>query len=577
MNIKFVSNNVINKMGVPSYFRDLLRKYPNIVESNIKFTCLNLYIDANCLFHPQCFKIVDLCIDIDDKKQMMRMMFDAIIKYINYIVNFAKPSNLIYIAVDGVAPVAKISQQRKRRFGGAYNYKHMVLRKHNIKFNDSWSNIVITPGTEFMFCLHNEIEKYCKTVKGINIIYSSYHEHGEGEHKILQHLKNNKDALSKNTKKSIVVYGLDADLIFLMMASELNNVYLLRESTDVIPNKQIKNEILQYVSIDKIKHAILTDKICGLGYIDNWPNKNELIHDYIFICYLLGNDFMPHLLSINIQINGMTHLIRAYNYVCAQLNCCLVNTSKQTEVSLNSLFLIEFLKILADQETYFFTNDLQNFMERANNKICNETEVHKKEIWRIENLQNVIHNNNTIKLGHGEYNEWKMRYYAHYFNTSAHMNEMINDICINYIEGLLWVANYYFNKCSSWRWQYKYTYAPLVSDIVRCIEKMPNIIDIAQSNIKSNDKPISMCSQLLSVVPSKFVEILPNELQHLLISERSPIIDMYPTFHKIDTLNETQLYKCHHILPYLNINRIEDAIEDAKFDDTQSEFMRKLQ
>ncbi len=38
-------------------------------------------------------------------------MIDRIIKYINYIIKFVNPSDNIFIAVDGVAPIAKINQQ----------------------------------------------------------------------------------------------------------------------------------------------------------------------------------------------------------------------------------------------------------------------------------------------------------------------------------------------------------------------------------------------------------------------------------------------------------------------------------
>ena len=87
-------------------------------------------------------------------------------------------------------------------------------KKNKIK----WSNAVITPGTIFMEKLHNELKEYSRNNK-ITTTYSSYHECGEGEHKILQHIKQNKPSNS-------VIYGLDADLIFLSLASEIDNIFL---------------------------------------------------------------------------------------------------------------------------------------------------------------------------------------------------------------------------------------------------------------------------------------------------------------------------------------------------------------
>ena len=46
-------------MGVPGFFRELIKRFPKIVINNPS-RASHLFIDANCLFHPQCFRILAL-------------------------------------------------------------------------------------------------------------------------------------------------------------------------------------------------------------------------------------------------------------------------------------------------------------------------------------------------------------------------------------------------------------------------------------------------------------------------------------------------------------------------------------
>ena len=74
-----------------------------------------LMIDANCMLHPQCFKILGENPNFKNKNKLEEQMIEQCLKYLEYIINFTNPKKLIYIAID-VAPIAKIKQQRMRRF-----------------------------------------------------------------------------------------------------------------------------------------------------------------------------------------------------------------------------------------------------------------------------------------------------------------------------------------------------------------------------------------------------------------------------------------------------------------------------
>ena len=87
-------------------------------------------------------------------------MFINIMKYIDRLVHAVRPRKLIYMAVDGVAPRAKMNQQRSRRFKAAKELKdqaeveeqlrqQMERQGKNLppKGDSSFDHNVITPGT----------------------------------------------------------------------------------------------------------------------------------------------------------------------------------------------------------------------------------------------------------------------------------------------------------------------------------------------------------------------------------------------------------------------------------------------
>ena len=73
--------------------------------------------------------------------------------------------------------------------------------------------------------------------------------------------------------------------------------------------------------------------------------------------------------------------------------------------------------------------------------------------------------------------QWRQRYYYKFFNIKKYQNNSnIEEICQNYMEGLLWTSKYYFDKCESWNWCYKYLHGPTIKELVSyfdiCFDKL---------------------------------------------------------------------------------------------------------
>src|SRR5437016_1812586 len=107
-------------MGVPFFMVWLLKHYrkDNLILYSLTQQVDSLYLDANCLFHPQCFKILE-----HNKSKsgisLENLMIKRILEYMDFLISFVNPKNEIFISVDGVAPIAKVNQQRKRRYRSA--------------------------------------------------------------------------------------------------------------------------------------------------------------------------------------------------------------------------------------------------------------------------------------------------------------------------------------------------------------------------------------------------------------------------------------------------------------------------
>jgi len=552
-------------MGVPGFFLWLWKKYKNqyfvFNKEDIdkeKYKTIDnideLLIDANCLIHPQCYRILSENKNWTNLDKLENLMLDQIIAYIEEIIQFVSPKKCIYIAVDGVAPVAKIKQQRIRRFKSV---KDKILfdnikKKYNKPIDNHWNNSSISPGTQFMQRITSKILEYIKNkklndFKNIKVLFSSGNTPGEGEHKLLQHIRK-KD---KKDNSSYAIYGLDADLIFLALSTQKENIYLIREANQM-DNSQ--TDTLNYVSIDVMKECIhkeLLSKVNKEILGSECLQMNNMMNDFIFICYFLGNDFLAHIPSIDIknyESNGLDVLVEAYIHTINNIQTNVLKIGEKIEF--NDMFMLPFLEYLSFKEADFFKN-----LKKKRVRPCDSTDPYENEMYRIDNLLFPI--DDPIKLGNNE--NWKFDYYEHYFNVTINQQKFINQVCKNYFIGLLWIANYYFAECASWDWYYPFDHAPFISDLANSLKDVKFDEIVFHKN-----QPIKPLVQLLSVLPPQSAFLVPQSYKDIMLSEKSPIIDLYPNDFQLDMLYKHRYWECIPLLPALNIAAVIKATEKKK-------------
>ncbi|KAG5508248.1 hypothetical protein JKF63_05504 [Porcisia hertigi] len=99
-------------MGVPKFAAWLTKKYPSMVVESCPNDVHGLYIDLNGLIHPCCHSEHDPSVALRTQEEKLRSICLAI----ETLVVTVRPKHVVYIAIDGVAPRAKMNQQRARRY-----------------------------------------------------------------------------------------------------------------------------------------------------------------------------------------------------------------------------------------------------------------------------------------------------------------------------------------------------------------------------------------------------------------------------------------------------------------------------
>jgi len=529
-------------MGIPSYFSYIIKNYSNIIlnqkqlsQDDIRFC--NLLMDCNSIIYDEFRKLENEFIDNEyDTSYIENKLINNVIKSIGEYIKKISPSQLVYIAFDGVAPFAKMEQQRTRRHKGS------ILLKISNTINKTdkpaiWSTSNITPGTLFMNNLSSKIKKAFTGLEGHfnvkKIIVSGSTDNGEGEHKMFKYLRTPANKVSGNT----LIYGLDSDLIMLSLfhCKPFEHFFIYRETPEfgkkILNNDNMKGEYL-FLNIHSLSKAILSEMNC-----DN--NDYHRLYDYIFMCFLLGNDFLPHFPSLNLRRDGIDILLETYKSILGSFSQrSFINKKLEIQWRWVGVFFAE----LAKNERNRFTNEYTNRDKMAKRK-WNLSDAENKD-FTIQNAP-VIYRPQEMYIAPDQ-QFWEHRYYSALF---SHSDKNVKDICMNYMEGLEWVFKYYTCDCPNWKWSYKYNYPPLIKDLCKYFPK---------TNTSFFDKdlynPFSSHLQLAYVLPLKNRNLLPEHIHEYLLENES---NYYVEEPKYEWAFCRYFWESHPILPEIPIKTLE--------------------
>ena len=201
----------------------------------------NLYLDMNGIIHNCSHS------DKDDVTTRIteEQIFSDVFHYIEFLFELVKPKKVLFLAIDGVAPRAKMNQQRSRRFKTIKEaeQKHSKAMKANVVLPDGecFDPNCITPGTPFMVRLQEQLKYFVvqkvssdELWKNVKVYLSGHLSPGEGEHKIMDFIRYSKTRPDYDPYTRHCLYGLDADLIMLGLVTHEPFFSLLREEVKYV-------------------------------------------------------------------------------------------------------------------------------------------------------------------------------------------------------------------------------------------------------------------------------------------------------------------------------------------------------
>eukprot|EP00835_Amoeboradix_gromovi_P005390 NODE_502_length_7546_cov_0.138982.p1 type:complete len:771 gc:universal NODE_502_length_7546_cov_0.138982:6364-4052(-) len=607
-------------MGVPQFFRFVQRKYPKIVQR--VENCDNLYLDMNGIIHP--------CTHPEGGVQPTNEeeMFNNIFKYIDHIIELVRPT-VIFMAIDGPAPSAKQAQQRSRRFRSALENEP-----------GAWDSNQITPGTSFMFNLTNALKMYVHDrlnshplwTKSV-VILSDASVEGEGEHKICNFVRSLRIDSNYNPNTKHCILGLDADLIMLGLATHEPNFYVMRE--DVLLLERQKRQAVdsgadRVVQNDHPPYIMISIPILR-EYLEIELNPNHpqwelerAFDDWVFLCFFVGNDFLPHLPSLEIREGAINLLVDLYK-------THFKNTLHLVDKGKVLLKKVEILiKYLGEAEDLIFRKRKNQENDREQRNARQSEEQKTRELGkRINNSisladmgsmsnSEVIQNRGELRISNNKVAEQMRLDLANKLkrkSTEAHEKtkkakieghdaiivkhtEVVAEIeVVEQVDNVKfheegWRRRYYIEKFKidildpkdkhkheqitfnyiqglCWVFEYYYLGCPSWQYVYR-YHYAPFASDFSNIGSLSIEfeigTPYKPLEQLMRVLPSQSIDFIPKPWHYLMTSDKSSIIDYYPLEFPIDLNGKKHSWQGVVLLPFIEDKRMKEVLDEDLLD-----------
>ena len=366
-----------------------------------------------------------------------------------------------------------------------------------------------------------------------------------------------------------------------------------------------------------------------------------MIDDWVFMCFFVGNDFLPHLPSLEIRENAIDRLITLYKKCVYKTGGYLTDSGdvalERVEMIMRDLGHVEddiFQDRQKNEERMKAKNKRMKLererQQRPNFNMINNTQFAptplgrgilpaavvnpKDEILRISKMAMNMHTNanpgnrnnaleamlhpnsssgpdtsanqgnrgvkrkaeeqNPVNVeeddqAHDEVRLWedgfKDRYYESKFDVTPDNIQFRYSVALQYVKGLCWVLQYYYQGCASWEWYFPYHYAPFASDFI-------NIKGLSKKFSKGT--PFKPLEQLMGVFPAASRQHVPLPFAKLMIDPKSPIIDFYPDDFNIDLNGKKFAWQGVALLPFVDEQRLFNAVDPYRKELTLAENKR---
>ena len=531
------------------------------------------------------------------EEEMMQKVF----AYIDHLFRMVRPKRLLYMAIDGVAPRAKMNQQRSRRFRSAKEVEEAraeaLAKGEPVADGEAFDSNCITPGTEFMARLTEHLKFYVRKKqtedvawRHVKVVLSGHEVRGEGEHKIMEHIRWARLKPDYDANMSHCLYGLDADLIMLALVTHEPHFCLLREvvkfgggekgqpSREILERPSDEGFLMLQVGLLReyfdLEFQNIGKALGGFKY-----DVERIIDDIVFLCMLVGNDFLPPLPTLDIAEGALNTLFDTYRDMLPSLGGYI--TGDNGGGTFNAPRLETILTRMASYERDVLEQralDVQEFEEkqsRKNNKGNKNggssssydesaTDLTAMEQFEAELLKakeegkpeptmmSVAKRNAILDGGAQGLEQYKEMYYREKLELEIGDPAPVQGLRQAYFEGLNWVLRYYYRGVASWTWYYPYHYAPMASDLCAGLGQLTVKFDYG--------RPFYPFEQLMAVQPPASSHLLPEQFRHFMTADSSPLKEFFPDEIKLDFEGKRNSWEGVVLLPFLDEKKLRDAI-----------------
>jgi 5'-3' exoribonuclease 1 len=526
-------------MGIPSFYKHLLQTVGGLT-SRTRTPPQLFALDLNCAIY-HCSRKVKLPYSHDVKREWEDALIREVIGYIQKMVRHVAPTEMTYIAVDGVAPMAKIKQQRTRRFKSALTAAEESALRSTITgkpVGDRWDTNAITPGTAFM----ERLAVALRALSGSKYVVSPADEAGEGEQKIMEFLR------SRPTIQNAVVYGLDADLIILALLDHGlrgRTLDLFREETEFgggVKTDALGDEQFLYLTIPHLASALY----------DAWhkpgQERKEFLMDFVAAMNLLGNDFVPHGMSLKINDGGIEHVLATLKTLKSPL---VVNGAYNTETMIQ---LFEMLK--QNEEGWMLRGIRRKLDARVGATAAKDPEAialarlnDRPVEWAAEKCMVELRATEGYEKPRWEFKpSWRETY-----RKEALWGSDITDVVRDYCKTLAWTLDYYLGMPVDPSWYYAWPLPPLLADVEHALRMTPNLL----ASWRQTGEFLQPVEQLAIVLPRTSYSLLPPAFQTL--PDRFPWA--WPVQWASFSLGRRFLWECEPLIPLIRPDQIREWIK----------------
>lgn len=504
-------------MGVKHFYLWYSRQFRGCLSNQPQYPIDVLALDLNGLFHPVAQKVFQygshappqqfLSRQRPPRQRSMMYLFKEICEKIEYCRAVCRPRKKLILCVDGVAGMGKMNQQRQRRFRTG-----KTIEDTSQTFNPN----AFTPGTKLMDHLTKYIDWYLRSMisyhpewKGLEVIFSNEKVPGEGEHKIMQYIR-----AHGSPTDSYCIYGLDADLIMLGMMLPVDNVLIAREADE---------GVVQYVNVRSFKEEIMN--------LMRWPSgstahptasfmEKHAINDFIVLCFLVGNDFLPTIPTLSIIDGSIDKMMDTYRETCRVHGHLTRNTRIKT------------LAIRLPPLKDFFTRLSASEKET----------IEKKYSGRVSFFPDPL----VLKNMSADHTLDMEAFKKDYYETNL-PGVPLRSVVGAYLDGMNWILNYYKTGIPDWMWYYPYLYGPFLTDFLPFLGgyKTPSFVQ---------NQPVPPFLQLMVVLPPSSSDLVPEGLSSLMVRPDSPIRPYYPEDFKVDMAGKKRDWEGIVLLPNISID-----------------------